>query len=592
MPRGAYYLQNCALPSYSDAMKKILSLCIIIFLIFPTPAAAKFSDVKGDNPYASDITKLESNGIIIGDTFGPDELVKRGEFASWLLKYSGFNQEYYETKTKRRFGDVKLNAHPLSAYVYRLVEIGAVKEPSSKYPSFKPDDPISFKEALELTFFVQGVPVPKIFDTTQFNALDINVKSKIAPLIHTAMVRGVIPAGIVKPYKKTTRAEAAHIIVASKSSTPGLTVTILGTQIGGSASNDITQNPRFDTLSQAWNRILGNYLRRDDIQKEQLIYGAITGMVKELGDKHSSFERPGDNAVVDSLSGQVEGIGAVIQEKDDFVIIVTPIVGSPAEKAGLLPKDVILKVNDVEVKGKKATEVANLIKGKKGTQVTLTIQRGGTGTTPLTFTITRDVVKIISADLKRTNDNVATIQLVNFGEKTSKEFLEVVKQLQTSKPRGIILDLRNNPGGYLDTAIDIAGYFIKSEQNVSIVKYHDREEEQKSHGKTELAGIPLVIIVNNGSASASEILAGALQDYGLAKIVGEQSYGKGTVQELSNFNDGSTIKLTVAEWLTPNRRSIEKNGITPDVVVKLTDEDRKAGRDPQMERALLELQLR
>lgn len=573
---------------YVVVMKKILTLLVFILLVVPASAAASFSDVPADSPYVNDINQLQSAGIAIGDTFAPDALVKRGEFVSWLLRHSGFSQEFYTPKTKRRFADVDLTKDPLAAYIYRLVEIGGVKAPSSKNSSFKSDDPIHFKEALELTFFVQGVPVSKVFDVTQFNALDISVNSKIAPLIHTAITRGIIPPGIVKPYKKITRAEAAHIIVASKSSTPGLTVTILGSQIGGSPTNDITQNPRFDTLSQAWNRILGSYLRRDDLQKEQLIYGAITGMVKELGDKHSSFERPGDNAVVDSLSGQVEGIGAVIQEKDDFVSIVTPIVGSPAEKAGLLPKDIILKVNDVDVKGKKATEVASLIKGKKGTQVTLTIQRSGT-TGVLTFTITRDVVKIISAELKRTSDNVATIQLVNFGEKTSKEFLEVVKKLQAEKPRGIVLDLRNNPGGYLTTAIEVAGYFIKKDQNVSIVKYHDREEEQKSHGNAELAGIPLVIIVNSGSASASEILAGALQDYGLAKIVGEQTYGKGTVQELSNFNDGSTIKLTVAEWLTPNRRSIDKNGVTPDVVIKLTEDDRKASRDPQMERALIEL---
>jgi len=569
-------------------MKKILSFFVIVSLVFPAGAWAKFSDVPPNNKYASDITKLESDGIVTGGNFLPDELIKRGEFDSWLLKYSGFNQENYEPKTSRRFSDVDLNYNPFSPYVYRLLEIGAIKGPTSTNTTYKPNDPINFREAIELTFFVDGIPVPKIFDAAQFAALDVKVNSKIAPLVNTSIVRGVIPAGVVKPYKKITRAEAAHIIVASKSSTPGLTVTVLGTQIGGSSTNDVTQNPRFDTLSQVWNRIWTSYLRRDSIQKEQLIYGAIEGMVKELGDKHSIFERPGDNAVVDSLSGQVEGIGAVIQDnKDDFVSIVTPIIGSPAEKAGLLPNDVILKVNDVDVKGKKATEVAKLIKGKKGTQVTLVIKRNEIDT--LTFTITRDVVKIISAQLTRTDDNLATIQLVNFGENTNKEFADIVQSLTTSKPRGIVLDLRNNPGGYLDTAIDIAGYFIKSGNNVAVVKYPNHEEEQKSRGNAELAGIPLVIIVNAGSASASEILAGALQDYGIAKIVGEQTYGKGTVQELSSLNDRSTIKLTVAEWLTPNRRSIEKNGVTPDIIVKLTDEDRKAGRDPQKDQALLQL---
>jgi carboxyl-terminal processing protease len=317
-----------------------------------------------------------------------------------------------------------------------------------------------------------------------------------------------------------------------------------------------------------------------------MVYGAIDGLVKELDDKHSSFERPGDNALLESLSGEIEGIGAVIQMRDEEVVVISPIVDSPAQKAGLLPDDVITAVDDVDVKGMTLTAVVARIKGKKGTIVKLTVRRGGE---KLNLAITRDKVKLVSVSLSWTPDNIAKITLSSFGENTISEFQSIVEEIQKKQTLGIVLDLRNNPGGFLSTSLSIAGYFIQAGERVTVVKYADREDPQNSTGSAALGSYKIVVLVNKGSASASEIIAGALQDYVLAKVIGETTFGKGTVQELSDFSDGSSLRLTVAEWLTPKGRLIEKNGIAPDIEVKMTDEDRKANRDPQMEKALEEL---
>lgn len=541
-----------------------------------------FADVPANHQYVQDINSLQENGVVSDTNFQPDARITRGDFAMWLLKNAGFKDENYKPHTKLKFIDVKKTGNPYFAYIYKLVDLGVPVTKGSKNPIlFNQNGTITRKEALDWIFNVGGIPVPKIFDENQFQATDVNTKSDFAPLINKALALGVLNPGKVKPNAKLTRGEVAHYLKLGKNVTPQLTVTILP-----SVDSGIVRNPKYDIMVAAWNRIMSTYLRKDSLNQDNVIYGAIDGMVKELGDKHSDFERPGDNALLDSLSGEVEGIGAVLQMKDEQVVIVSPIVGSPAEAAGLLPNDVITAVDDIDVKGLKLSEVAARIRGKKGTQVKVTVKRGDK---LLNFTITRSIVKIASVTSKRTADNILIINLNDFGTHTAQELQLVIDEVKKNKPSGIILDMRNNPGGFLNTAIEIGGFFIKSGNKIVGIKYPDHEETENSAGNADLEGIKLVVVVNGGSASAAEILAGALKDYGLAKIIGEKTYGKGTVQELSDFSDGSTLKITVAEWLTPKGNSIEKNGITPDIEVKMTDEDRAAKRDPQLDRALEEV---
>ncbi|MBI2638095.1 S-layer homology domain-containing protein [Candidatus Peregrinibacteria bacterium] len=567
-------------------MKKISSLVFAItfaavFFIQIPFAAAGFPDVHADSPYFQDVQYLEQLGAVQEDKFQADVNVTREVFSKWLLKNAGFTADNYEPKTPLRFTDIAPKETAYAPYIYKLLDLGIVSFEKGKPRTFKPKNPITRKEAIAWIFNLEGIPVPKIFDEANWKTTDLTPNSPIAPLVAKAVALNLLPHGKAKPFSRLKRGEAAHMLRLVKSAGPTLTVTILPTM-----ESDLTRNPKFDIMVAAWNRIFQNYLKRGDLNREQVIYGSIEGMVKEIGDKHSSFERPGDNAILESLSGEIEGIGAVLQMKDDEVVVISPIVGSPAEKAGLRTNDVITAVDDVDIKGMSLTAVVSRIKGKKGTQVKLLIRRK---TEKLTYTITRDVIKLISASVSWTDDNIAKVVLSSFGENTLGEFIDVEEAIQKKKAKGIVLDLRNNPGGFLNTALSIAGYFVKNGDRVTTVKYADREEYHVSQGNAELASFKIVMLVNEGSASASEILAGALQDYGLAKVIGEKTYGKGTVQELSDFSDGSTLRLTVAEWLTPSGRSIEKNGIAPDIEVKMTDEDRTANRDPQMERALEEL---
>lgn len=543
---------------------------------------AAFSDVPQTHKYIQGIQYLENLGIAEGETFKPDEQITREDYAKWLLRNVGFSDENYKKQSKIRLTDVKKLKNPYAPYIYKLVDLGVIEFGKGKTTAnFQPEKPITRQEAIKWLFKVEGVPIPLVFDEMQFQATDVKTKSPLAPIINKAIGLGIIKGGRISPLKKVTRAEAAHFLKTVKNASNTLTVNIVPF-----VKSDLEKNSKYEILASVWNKILESYLRRNDLSRDQMMYGAIEGVVKELNDKHTDFERPGNNALIESLSGQVEGIGAVVQMKDELVEIVTPIKNSPAEKAGLLANDLITHVDDVSVKGMTLTKVVSRIKGKKGTQVKLTIKRGAE---ILNFTITRDIVEIVSASMTRTDDNIAVIELTDFGSRTLSEFSDVVKNMEQNRPKGIVLDMRNNPGGFLTTCVQIAGYFIKNGDKVVTVRYPDSQEAYNSSGNAELASYKIAVLVNGGSASAAEILAGALQDYKLAQIIGMKTFGKGTVQELSDFTDGSTLKLTVAEWLTPLNHLIEKNGITPDIEVKLTAEDRTANRDPQLDKALEEL---
>lgn len=321
------------------------------------------------------------------------------------------------------------------------------------------------------------------------------------------------------------------------------------------------------------------------VDQESLFYGAISGMVKSLNDPYSVFLTPNmTNEFNNELSGNFEGIGVEIGLKNNQITIISPIHNSPGEKAGLLAGDKIIKIDDKDTVDMSLDYAVNLIRGEKGTKVTLTIQRGEE--VPKEITITRDTIKISSVESKILNDNIFYVKISQFNDSTTSEFKKIVNEILVKNPKGIILDLRNNPGGYLDTAIDVASQFL---DNKLIVIEEFSNKEKKEHKSSDLAKLKdfkTVVLVNEGSASASEIVAGALQDNNFAKIIGEKTFGKGSVQDFEEYQDGSSLKLSIAKWLTPNGRSIEKNGITPDIEVKLTDDDYNNNKDPQLDKAV------
>ena len=341
---------------------------------------------------------------------------------------------------------------------------------------------------------------------------------------------------------------------------------------------------------EAWNIVHQEYVDQP-VDDTKLMQGAIRGMMDSLGDAHTSYMDPKVyQTEQSSLQGSYEGIGAIVDTTGNYLTIVSPIQGSPADKAGIKPGDKVIAIDGQDMTGVDPEQARQKVIGPKGTKVTLTIARKDEQN-PLQFTITRDAIAVHSAEGKMLDNGIAYIDLNQFGDKTTAELRDTLDTLLAQHPKGIVLDLRNNPGGYLNTAIEVASEFI--DKGVVVYEKHGdgKIDEYKALGNGRATNIPLVVLINEGSASASEILAGALQDYGRAKLVGVQSYGKGSVQnwqQLSN-NEGA-VRVTIAHWLTPKQRLIDHIGLAPDVYVPLTADDHAAGRDPQLDAAVQTLE--
>jgi carboxyl-terminal processing protease len=342
----------------------------------------------------------------------------------------------------------------------------------------------------------------------------------------------------------------------------------------------------FSPFWEAWNIVHQQYVDQP-VDDQKLMQGAIRGMMDALGDEQTFYMEPQvyENET-SSLQGQYEGIGAYVDTDGDYLTIVSPIEGSPAEQAGLLPGDKVIAIDGTDMTGTPPEEARQKVLGPEGTKVTLTVARDGEAQ-PLEFTITRAQIKIRSAEGKMLEGGVAYIDINTFGEKTTQELRATLDDLLKQNPRGIIIDLRNNPGGYLSTAVEVSSEFIDK----GVIMYEEygdgHRDTHNALGNGQATEIPLVVLINEGSASASEILAGALQDYERATLVGVKSYGKGSVQNwvpLSN-NQGAA-RVTIARWLTPDERQINHLGLMPDVVVEMTPEDFEAGRDPQLDAAV------
>ena len=362
-----------------------------------------------------------------------------------------------------------------------------------------------------------------------------------------------------------------------------------GWQIFSSLVKGNDQKPKeidFSLFWQVWNTIEEKFTN-GPLDHQKMIYGAISGMVKSLGDPYTAFMTPDEAREFDQeMEGKFDGIGAEIGIRNDHLTVVAPLSGSPAERAGLKAKDIILKINNEDTVEMNLLEAVAKIRGDKGTNVTLQIMREGVKE-PFDVTVTREEITVKSVNWKVRSDKIAVIEISRFGDDTEEAFKSAVVQILLASPRGLILDLRNNPGGYLDTAVSLASEFIPKKEVVAMEEFAGGKRDKFfSEGPTRLAGIPTVVLVNEGSASASEILAGALQDYGIAKLVGKKTFGKGSVQELEEFSDGSRARITIAKWLTPKERYINEKGIEPDYSIDLTTEDSNAGKDPQLDKAV------
>jgi len=327
--------------------------------------------------------------------------------------------------------------------------------------------------------------------------------------------------------------------------------------------------PNFSTFWEVWDLIKTKSASRSQITNDQLLEGAINGLTSALNDPFSEYlNKEANESLNEELVGHFDGIGAEISKKGEYITIVSPLEGSPAEKAGLLPNDQIIKIGDTDVVGKSVNEAVKLIKGPAGTSVSLTITRVGIKE-PKVFVVERATINLPSVGWQMLDNDVAFIKVYNFNDQVNGAFDEAVKQIFANHPKGIILDLRNNPGGYFDSALHLSKYFFTPGSIAVKEDFGNGEiKDYRVYGNAIFAYLPTVVLVNEGSASASEILAGALKDLNKAVLVGQTTYGKGSVQELIPLSSNQSLKLTIAHWLTPNGTLIQGKGLVPDYVVK------------------------
>jgi len=352
----------------------------------------------------------------------------------------------------------------------------------------------------------------------------------------------------------------------------------------------------FSLFWQVLKKIEERFVNKTEIDYEKILYGAISGITESLEDPYTVFMEPKKTeSFIENVEtgGNFEGVGMEIGIKGGILTVVAPLEGTPAMKAGIKAGDKIIKINNASTENMLLEEAVSQIKGEKGTEVVLTIFRKNLKE-PKDIAIVRDIIQIpiVKWEMKEEpfshKTNIAYIKIYQFTGNLFKKFQEITSEIHQAKAEKIILDLRNNPGGYLGTAVDIASWFLPKGEVVVIEDFGKEREQEKyrSKGYKEFQNIPVVVLINKGSASASEIVAGALKDIRGVKLIGEKSFGKGSVQTLEKFRDGSSLKITIAKWLTPSGLSISDEGLTPNIEIELTDEDYDNNKDPQLDEAI------
>jgi carboxyl-terminal processing protease len=350
---------------------------------------------------------------------------------------------------------------------------------------------------------------------------------------------------------------------------------------------DLPANLDYASVEKVYDTLKKNF--DGELKTEDLLTGLKEGLAKASGDTYTEYmDKTAAGEFQEDLNGEFTGIGAELERKDDYIVIVSPIGGFPAEKAGLKPLDVIAEIDGKTAYDITVQEAVKKIRGPEGTVVKLKVVRGGSQA--LDFEITRAKISIPSVESKVLDGNVGYIKISRFGDDTSRLAREAAKDFKTKNVKGVVLDVRSDPGGLLDASVDVASLWLERGKTILEEKRGGIVVKQfKAQGNPILNGVPTVVLINEGSASASEITAGALRDNNAATLIGVKSYGKGSVQQVIQLGDGSVLKVTIARWYTPAGKNIDKEGITPDQEVKLTEEDTKAKRDPQLDAALQKL---
>jgi len=349
------------------------------------------------------------------------------------------------------------------------------------------------------------------------------------------------------------------------------------------------QNVDFGLFWEAWARLEEKYVDRAKIDRQKMVYGAIAGLAQSLKDPYTQFFPPAESKQFqEDIKGSFGGIGAEIGIRKGVLTIIAPLKGNPAERAGLKAADSILKINDTPTADLALEEAVRMIRGEIGTKVRLLIFHEGMSK-PKEYIITRDTIKVMILTTEKRSDGVFVIKLNEFTENAASEFRKAMQEFADSRSQKLVLDLRNDPGGYLTVAVDIASWFAPAGEVIAREHYADGKEDlYRSSGYRLLEQVPTVVLVNEGSASASEIVAGALRDIRGIKLIGAKTFGKGSVQEVVDMSRNSSMKITIAKWLTPKGIEINGKGLEPDIKVEIPETPPKGqeGKDPVLEKGI------
>lgn len=350
-----------------------------------------------------------------------------------------------------------------------------------------------------------------------------------------------------------------------------------------SNNQNLPANLNYSSVEKIYDSLRANY--DGDLDEGSLLDGLKSGLVKAAGDPYTEYLSAKQTKDFDEdLNGTFSGVGAELSKKDDSIVIVSPISGFPAEREGLKPNDVILEIDGESAYGLSVSEAVDKIRGPVGTQVKLKILRNDGDKD---FTITRENITIPSVESRVIDGNIGYIEISRFSDDTGLLVKKAAEDFRTKDVKGVIIDVRGNPGGLLDSAVDVSSIWLEKGKTVLEEKTDGKTVRTfRANGDSVLAGTPTVVLINEGSASASEIVAGALKDNGAATLLGQKSFGKGSVQTIERFPDGSSLKVTIARWFTPNGQNIDKEGIEPD---KAVDQSEDTNTDEQLQAAIGEL---
>ncbi len=604
-------------------MKKfILLLCSVFFFV---PQASAFRDISPNSKLLPAIQNLVDRGVLQDrGFFRPDSFVPAKMLLEVLFRDAGFDPHSADFGTPL---PPNIKENDLSAPFIREAIRRGFLNADEEFDGF---ESVSRLQAIKAIIKTKGILLPKsnskefrkkvggvsprakylidieaAFASNFLELSDVDPLRPFEPVSRRDFVtwlyryhdHGIKKSSLDSPVSKRKARSTRRHGIRSRSPQPkratqrDIKIEIISDEGDVGVGNGL-RIPNARVLESIFGSINARYRFVDELTEEKktkMIDAAITAMVKELGDKYSSYIEPEKVAnFKDGLDGKFEGIGAYVEMIKDDLIITAPIKGSPAEKAGIEPGDVVITVDGESIKGNTIRESIDLIRGPKGTKVVLGILRDGM---EKTIDVIRGRITIPSITLKWKN-SVPIIGIHQFNRTTGADFKNMWQnEVLPKKPRGLVLDLRNNPGGFLTSAVEMGEFFLEKGKLIFSVEQRNGEKEYRSSRDGELASLKkLAVLQNKGSASASEIFTGMIQDYGIGKIVGAKSLGKGTVQEISNYSNGATLKLTVAKWLTPKDRWIHEDGIVPDVEVDdSTTEEKKKDIDRQLDAAIREI---